>query len=162
MCADDLHPRRCLRLDCLAVCCGFRLGFADPLLPDKQILFGVLLLHAAEIRVVVRRYDAADVELWHRQAVLVQRGVDPFAQRAGECHEVLVDLQNVDRIFLDRLRKIALDLRHDHRTEEALTVPDAEQLLLSKATRRADDLEQQFARIGHTDVELARRAKLDM
>ena len=114
LCADDLHSRRCLRLDGLAVCRGFRLGFADPLLPDEQILLGVLLLHAAEIGVVVRRYDAADVELWHRETVLIQRGVDPFAQRAGERHKVLVDLQNVDGIFFDRLRKEALDLRHNH------------------------------------------------
>ena len=130
--------------------------------PDKQILFGVLLLHAAEIRVVVRRYNAADVELRHGQTVLVQRGIDPLAQRGGKRHEVLVDLQNVDRIFLDRLREVALDLCHDHRAEEALAVPDAEQLLLSKPTRRADDLEQQFARISYTDVKLARRADLDM
>ena len=75
---------------------------------------------------------------------------------------MLVDLQNVDGIFLDRLREVALDLRHDHRTEEALAVPDAEQLLLPKPARRADDLEQQFARIGHADVKLARRADLDM
>ena len=162
LCADDLHPRGGLRLNRLAVCCGFRLGFADPLLPDEQILFGVLLLHAAEIRVVVRRYNAADVELRHGQTVLIQRGIDPLAQRTGERHEVLVDLQNVDGIFLDRLREVALDLRHDHRTEEALAVSDAQQLLLSKPARRTDDLEQQFARIGHADVKLARRADLDM
>ena len=54
---------------------------------------------------------------------------------------MLVDLQNVDRIFLDRLREVALDLRHDHRTEEALAVSDAEQLLLPKPARRADNLE---------------------
>ena len=75
---------------------------------------------------------------------------------------MLVDLQNVDRIFLDRLREVALDLCHDHRAEEALTVPDAEQLLLPKPARRADDLEQQLARISYTDVKLARRANLDM
>ena len=114
LCADDLHPRRCLRLDCLAVCCGFRLGLADPLLPNEQILFGVLLLHAAEIGVVVRRYDAADVKFRHCETILIQRCVDPLAQRAGECHQVLVDLQNVDGIFFDRLRKEALDLRHNH------------------------------------------------
>ena len=84
LCADDLHPRRRLRPNRLAVCCGFRLGFADPLLPDKQILFGVLLLHAAEIRVVVRRYDAADVKFRHCETILIQRCVDPLAQRAGK------------------------------------------------------------------------------
>ena len=73
---DDLHPRFGLCFHCLALggCRGF--GLTDFFLPHQQILLGVLLLHLAEIRVIVRGDYAADVKLRHGQAVVRKACID--------------------------------------------------------------------------------------
>ena len=120
-----------------------------------------MLLHAPEIRIVVRRNHAAYVKFRHFQTVFRQPRVDFFAQRVAQLHQPLVNFQHADAVFANRARQIALHLRHHHRAEIALAVA-AHQLLLRKRLSRADHLQQEFPPVDHAHREFAARAQLHM
>ena len=128
--ADDLHLRSSLCLNSPALLRGLGNGAVDILLPDTQVLLGILLAHTAIIGVVIRCYDAADEKLRHIETIIRKVDVDLFPERSGQRHELRIDLQDIYAIFLDCLRKVTLDLRHHKRTERPLAQPFAEQLSL--------------------------------
>ena len=76
---------------------------ADLLLAYQQVLLGVLLLHPPVVGVVVRGDNAAQEELRHGDAVVLQAHIDPLPQGGGQVHQVGVNLQNVDAALLDGL-----------------------------------------------------------
>ena len=160
MCADNFHACLGLRLYSLALgsCRGF--GLTDFLLPHQQILLGVLLLHFAEVRVIVRGDYAADVKLRHGQTVVRKACVDALFQCFGQAHQFCVDFQHIDAAFFNSLCQIAFDLRHNHGAEKALGVGSAKQLFLCQRTAGADQLYQQLAAVNYADAELAAGAKL--
>ena len=158
LCADDSHLRLGLCLHGLAACGGLGLALANLLLPDAEVLLGKLLLHPAEIGIVVRRDHAADKELRDLQPVFGQTGIDLLAQRLAQLHQPLVDLEHADAPFADGCRQKALHLRHHHRAEKALAA--AEQVVLLQRAGGTHHAQKQLAGVGHADIHLAARAQL--
>ena len=123
-------------------------------------MLGVLLLHLAEVRVIVRGDYAADIKLRHGQTVVRKACIDALFQCFGQAQQLCVDFQHIDAAFFNDLRQIAFDLRHNHGAEKALGVGSAKQLFLCQRTAGADQLYQQLAAVNYTDAELAAGAKL--
>ena len=65
-----------------------------------------------EVRVIFRKNDAGYIELRDRKTIFLETGLDLLLKVIGDQAEVLVDLQDIDRLGLNDCRKICLDVNY--------------------------------------------------